>query len=168
MIWCRPPPGGMYYRLPSILKGAPFYDQKLDERRGIMAKKPKTASRALALLLAAIMTVGSFQTTTYAAGFDSQASFTSASMIDDPVSGVTGSGWDNIGGGSGTVTNPSEEDPDSETPSEEEESPGSEENQKPEEGDPEIPDEEGNEDSESSSESDKFFLNSTFLYDTIK
>ena len=71
-----------------------------------MAKKPKTASRALALLLAAIMTVGSFQTTTYAAGFDGQASFTSASMIDDPVSGVTGSGWDNIGLG------------DSDTPSE--------------------------------------------------
>ena len=63
-----------------------------------MARKPKTASRALALLLAAIMTVGSFQTTAYAADYGNGGSLVSASaLIDDPVSGVTGSGWDNIG-----------------------------------------------------------------------
>ena len=77
-----------------------------------MARKPKTASRALALLLAAIMTVGSFQTTTYAADYGNGGSLVSASaLIDDPVSGVTGSGWDNIGlGGSNTPTETPPED----------------------------------------------------------
>ena len=77
-----------------------------------MARKPKTASRALALLLAAIMTIGSFQTTTYAADYGNGGSLVSASaLIDDPVSGVTGSGWDNIGlGGSTTPDETSPED----------------------------------------------------------
>ena len=71
-----------------------------------MARKPKTASRALALLLAAIMTMGSFQTTTYAAGYGGIGSLTSASaVIDDPASGVTGSGWDNIGLGDSDTPN---------------------------------------------------------------
>ena len=71
-----------------------------------MARKPKTAGRVIALLLAAVMTLGSFPVTTYAAGTGVNDSLTSASFIDDPVSGVTGSGWDNIGLG------------DSDTPSE--------------------------------------------------
>lgn len=85
-----------------------------------MAKKPKVAGRALALLLAAIMTMGSFQTTTYAAGYGGIGSLTSASaVIDDPVSGVTGSGWDNIGiGGSDTPSETPSEDEDPETPPE--------------------------------------------------
>ena len=76
-----------------------------------MARKPKTASRVIALLLAAIMTLGSFPVTTYAAGTGINDSLTSASLIDDPVSGVTGSGWDNIGlGGSNTPTETPPED----------------------------------------------------------
>ena len=62
-----------------------------------MARKPKTAGRVIALLLAAVMTLGSFPVTTYAAGTGVNDSLTSASLIDDPVSGETGSGWDNIG-----------------------------------------------------------------------
>lgn len=104
MIWCRPPPrwdkpnkGTSHLRSPFI-----FYAQKQKRRKLQMARKPKTASRALA----AIMTLGSFPVTTYAAETGINDSLTSASLIDDPVSGVTGSGWDNIGLG------------DSDTPSE--------------------------------------------------
>ena len=114
MIWCRPPPrwdkpnkGTSHLRSPFI-----FYAQKQKRRKLQMARKPKTASRALALLLAAIMTVGSFQTTTYAADYGNGGSLVNASaLIDDPVSGVTGSGWDNIGlGGSNTPTETPPED----------------------------------------------------------
>lgn len=105
-----------------------------------MARKPKTASRALALLLAAIMTVGSFQTTAYAADYGNGGSLVSASaLIDDPVSGVTGSGWDNIGlGNSDTPSEtPSEDDEEPETPpSEDGETPDGE---QPGDGDSEIP-----------------------------
>ena len=117
-----------------------------------MARKPKTASRALAFLLAAIMTVGSFQTTTYAADYGNGGSLVSASaLIDDPVSGVTGSGWDNIGlGGSNTPTEtPSEDDGKPETPpSEDGETP---------DPDSEIPDGEqpGDGDSETSPDEDE-------------
>ena len=115
-----------------------------------MARKPKTASRALALLLAAIMTVGSFQTTAYAADYGNGGSLVSASaLIDDPVSGVTGSGWDNIGlGNSDTPSEtPSEDDEEPETPpSEDGETPDGE---QPGDGDSEIPsDENGSEDDE--------------------
>lgn len=108
-----------------------------------MAKKPKVAGRALALLLAAIMTMGSFQTTTYAAGYGGIGSLTSASaVIDDPVSGVTGSGWDNIGiGGSDTPSETPSEDEDPETPPEDGE-PGD--SEQPGDGDP-VPPPEGGE-----------------------
>lgn len=108
-----------------------------------MAKKPKVAGRALALLLAAIMTMGSFQTTTYAAGYGGIGSLTSASaVIDDPVSGVTGSGWDNIGiGGSDTPSEIPSEDEDPETPPEDDE-PGD--SEQPGDGDP-VPPPEGGE-----------------------
>ena len=113
MIWCRPPPRWDVCEGGSLL-GTPFFfcAQKQKRRKLQMARKPKTASRALALLLAAIMTIGSFQTTTYAADYGNGGSLVSASaLIDDPVSGVTGSGWDNIGlGGSTTPDETSPED----------------------------------------------------------
>lgn len=126
-----------------------------------MARKPKTAGRVIALLLAAVMTLGSFPVTTYAAGTRVNDSLTSASLIDDPVSGVTGSGWDNIGlGGSTTPDETSPEDEDSETPPEDGEqssdkdsvtSPeendheNSGQDEKPEDEDPNSPPEEGGE-----------------------
>ena len=61
-----------------------------------MAQKPRLAKRALALLLAAMMAVSSFQVTTYAADSSMTVTGGSAGLIDDPLSGETGSGWDNI------------------------------------------------------------------------
>ena len=112
MIWCRPPPRWDAYEGDSRT-GIPFffYAQKQKRRKLQMARKPKTAGRMIALLLAAVMTLGSFPVTTYAAGTGVNDSLTSASLIDDPVSGVTGSGWDNIGlGGSTTPDETSPED----------------------------------------------------------
>ena len=67
-----------------------------------MAQKPRLAKRALALLLAAMMAVSSFQVTTYAADSSMTVTGGSAGLIDDPLSGETGSGWDNIDSGTGT------------------------------------------------------------------
>ena len=66
-----------------------------------MVKKPKRASKVLALLMAAIMVAGTIPTTAFAstAGSSSGNAVTSfSSIIDDPLSGTTGSGWDNIDG----------------------------------------------------------------------
>lgn len=72
-----------------------------------MVKKPKRTSKMLALLMAVVMTVGSVPTTTFAADSPSiGASSSSSTIIDDPVSGTTGSGWDNIDSGTGTPVTP--------------------------------------------------------------
>lgn len=72
-----------------------------------MVKKPKRTSKMLALLMAVVMTVGSVPTTAFAAVPTNGSGVISASsLIDDPLSGTTGSGWDNIVGGSGTLVTP--------------------------------------------------------------
>ena len=64
-----------------------------------MKKRSKMPSRILALLMAALMAVTSAPITAFAAE-PSEPTIQSTSIIDDPVSGTTGSGWDNIDGGS--------------------------------------------------------------------
>lgn len=72
-----------------------------------MVKKPKRTSKMLALLMAVVMTVGSVPTTAFAANSSSiGASSSSSTIIDDPLSGTTGSGWDNIDSGTGTPVTP--------------------------------------------------------------
>lgn len=69
-----------------------------------MVKKPKQASRVLAFLMAAIMAVGTIPTTAFAAvPANGSGVISASSLIDDPLSGTTGSGWDNIVGGSSTT-----------------------------------------------------------------
>ena len=70
-------------------------------------------SRILALLMAALMAVTSAPITAFAAE-PSEPTIQSTSIIDDPVSGTTGSGWDNIDGGSSkpeTTPEPDENKP---------------------------------------------------------
>ena len=74
-----------------------------------MANKPKRANRMLAFLMAVIMSVGSVPDTAFAADSTTiSAPSGSSTIIDDPISGSTGSGWDNIDGG-GPVTELPEE-----------------------------------------------------------
>lgn len=65
-----------------------------------MKKKSKVPSRILALLMAALMAVTSAPITAFAAEPSEPTIQSTSSIIDDPVSGTTGSGWDNIDGGS--------------------------------------------------------------------
>lgn len=78
-----------------------------------MKKKSKVPSRILALLMAALMAVTSAPITAFAVE-PSEPTIQSTSTIDDPVSGTTGSGWDNIDGGSSspeTTPEPDENKP---------------------------------------------------------
>lgn len=78
-----------------------------------MKKRSKMPSRILALLMAALMAVTSAPITAFAAE-PSEPTIQSTSIIDDPVSGTTGSGWDNIDGGSSkpeTTPEPDENKP---------------------------------------------------------
>lgn len=74
-----------------------------------MKRRSKTPSRILALLMAALMAVTSAPITAFAAETSEVTIQSTSTIIDDPVSGTTGSGWDNIGGGSGTDVTPPEE-----------------------------------------------------------
>lgn len=76
-----------------------------------MKKRSKIPSRILALLMAALMAVTSAPITAFAAE-PSEPSIQSTSIIDDPVSGTTGSGWDNIDGGSSSPETTPETDED--------------------------------------------------------
>ena len=78
-----------------------------------MKKRSKMPSRILALLMAALMAVTSAPITAFAAE-PSEPTIQSTSIIDDPVSGTTGSGWDDIDGGSSkpeTTPEPDESKP---------------------------------------------------------
>lgn len=65
-----------------------------------MKKRSKMPSRILALLMAALMAVTSAPITAFAAEPSEPTIQSTSSIIDDPVSGTTGSGWDDIDGGS--------------------------------------------------------------------
>ena len=65
-----------------------------------MKKRSKMPSRILALLMAALMAVTSAPITAFAAEPSEPTIQSTSTIIDDPVSGTTGSGWDNIDGGS--------------------------------------------------------------------
>ena len=65
-----------------------------------MKRRSKTPSRILALLMAALMAVTSAPITAFAAETSEVTIQSTSTIIDDPVSGTTGSGWDNIDGGS--------------------------------------------------------------------
>ena len=99
-----------------------------------MANKPKRASRMLAFLMAVIMSVGSVPATAFAADSTTiSAPSGSSTIIDDPISGSTGSGWDNIDGG-GPVTELPEEGGEGGDTSEPEEGGEDGNTSKPEEG----------------------------------
>ena len=74
-----------------------------------MKKRSKMPSRILAFLMAALMAVTSAPITAFAADSSETTIQGTSAIIDDPVSGTTGSGWDNIDGGSGTDVTPPEE-----------------------------------------------------------
>ncbi len=79
-----------------------------------MKKRSKMPSRILALLMAALMAVTSAPITVFAAEPSEPMIQSTSSIIDDPVSGTTGSGWDNIDGGSSkpeTTPEPDENKP---------------------------------------------------------
>ena len=79
-----------------------------------MKKRSKIPSRILALLMAALMAVTSTPITAFAAEPSESTIQSTSSIIDDPVSGTTGSGWDNIDGGSSkpeTTPEPDENKP---------------------------------------------------------
>ena len=79
-----------------------------------MKKRSKIPSRILALLMAALMAVTSAPITAFAAEPSEPTIQSTSSIIDDPVSGTTGSGWDNIDGGSSkpeTTPEPDENKP---------------------------------------------------------
>ena len=79
-----------------------------------MKKRSKMPSRILALLMAALMAVTSAPITVFAAEPSEPMIQSTSSIIDDPVSGTTGSGWDNIDGGSSkpeTTPKPDENKP---------------------------------------------------------
>ena len=84
-----------------------------------MKKRSKIPSRILALLMAALMAVTSAPITAFAAEPSESTIQSTSSIIDDPVSGTTGSGWDNIDGGSSSPETTPETDEDKPvTPSE--------------------------------------------------
>ena len=79
-----------------------------------MKKKSKVPSRILALLMAALMAVTSAPITAFAAEPSEPTIQSTSTIIDDPVSGTTGSGWDDIDGGSSspeTTPEPDEDKP---------------------------------------------------------
>lgn len=79
-----------------------------------MKKRSKMPSRILALLMAALMAVTSAPITAFAAEPSEPTIQSTSSIIDAPVSGTTGSGWDNIDGGSSspeTTPKPDENKP---------------------------------------------------------
>lgn len=79
-----------------------------------MKKRSKMPSRILALLMAALMAVTSAPITAFAAEPSEPTIQSTSSIIDDPVSGTTGSGWDDIDGGSSkpeTTPEPDESKP---------------------------------------------------------
>lgn len=99
-----------------------------------MTKKPKCASRMLAFLMAVVMMIGSVSTTAYASDATPiSVPGGSSTIIDDPVSGTTGSGWDNIDGG-GSATEPSEEGGEDGNTPKPEDGGGDDNTSKPEEG----------------------------------
>ena len=79
-----------------------------------LKKRSKMPSRILALLMAALMAVTSAPITAFAAEPSEPTIQSTSTIIDDPVSGTTGSGWDNIDGGSSkpeTTPEPDESKP---------------------------------------------------------
>ena len=79
-----------------------------------MKKRSKMPSRILAFLMAALMAVTSAPITAFAVEPSEPTIQSTATIIDDPVSGTTGSGWDNIDGGSSkpeTTPKPDENKP---------------------------------------------------------
>ena len=68
-----------------------------------MKKRSKMPSRILAFLMAALMAVTSAPITAFAADSSESMFQSTSTIIDDPISGTTGSGWDNIDGGSNTT-----------------------------------------------------------------
>ena len=79
-----------------------------------MKKRSKMPSRILAFLMAALMAVTSAPITAFAAETSEATIQSTSTIIDDPVSGTTGSGWDNIDGGSSspeTTPEPDENKP---------------------------------------------------------
>ncbi len=79
-----------------------------------MKKKSKVPSRILALLMAALMAVTSAPITAFAVEPSEPTIQSTSTIIDDPVSGTTGSGWDDIDGGSSkpeTTPEPDENKP---------------------------------------------------------
>ena len=79
-----------------------------------MKKRSKMPSRILAFLMAALMAVTSAPITAFAAEPSEPTIQSISSIIDDPVSGTTGSGWDDIDGGSSkpeTTPEPDENKP---------------------------------------------------------
>lgn len=119
-----------------------------------MRKKSKKAGRSLAALLAVLMTISSVPITAFATDSLDSGFPSTATIIDDPVSGSTGSGWDNISGGDNDViiTTPEESEENTETqpPASDENTPSvpSEGNEESEET-PDIPDDEDTDSSES-------------------
>ena len=77
-----------------------------------MKNRPKMPSRILAFLMAALMAVTSAPITAFAAEPSEPTIQSISSIIDDPVSGTTGSGWDNIDGGSSSPETTPETDED--------------------------------------------------------
>ena len=68
-----------------------------------MKKRSKMPNRILAFLMAALMAVTSAPITAFAADSSESMFQSTSTIIDDPISGTTGSGWDNIDGGSNTT-----------------------------------------------------------------